>query len=129
MYFQDKHAQMVYILVYANIHIGNEIDISHCVCDVLNYNTETWWSCDDETITKYSGYPYNVYDNLSNKNEQRMHFLSFECIRKDCVNVIHKRRYCTNNILFCTGKSVSKDIKNIKDRIAEFTVSNKKFEK
>ena len=37
----------------------------HYVCDVLYYNTGTQWNCDDETITQYSGYPINVYYDLS----------------------------------------------------------------
>ena len=43
----------------------------HYVCDILDYNTGTWWNCDNEQITKYSGYPKNVYDNLSKENEQQ----------------------------------------------------------
>ena len=34
-------------------------------CDVLDYNTGTWWNCDDYIITEYPGYPMNVYDDLS----------------------------------------------------------------
>ena len=37
----------------------------HYVCDILYYNTGTWWNCDVDTITQYPGYTMNVYDNLS----------------------------------------------------------------
>ena len=47
------------------------MDSGHYLCDILDYNTGTWWNCDDETITNYSGYPEYVYGNLSNKNEQK----------------------------------------------------------
>ena len=41
------------------------MDKGHYVCDVLDYNTGTMWSCDDYIITQYLGYPMNVYDDLS----------------------------------------------------------------
>ena len=40
------------------------MDKGHYVCDVLYYNTRTWWNCDDDTITQYPVYPMNVYDEL-----------------------------------------------------------------
>ena len=62
---------MVYIIVSIKIHVGKDVDSGHYVCDVLDYNTGTWWNCDDETIINYSGYPYNVYNDLSNETEQK----------------------------------------------------------
>ena len=47
------------------------MDSGHHICDVLYYNTGTWWNCDDDTITDYSGYLENFYDNWSNENEQK----------------------------------------------------------
>ena len=47
------------------------MDSGHYVCDILYYNTGTWWNYNDDTITKYSGYPDNIYDISSNKNEQK----------------------------------------------------------
>ena len=47
------------------------MDKGHYFCDVLDYNTGTWWNCDDATITQYSGYPMNVYDNLSIDSKQK----------------------------------------------------------
>ena len=41
------------------------MDKGHYVCDVLDYNTVTWWNCDDETITQYPRYPMNLYNDLS----------------------------------------------------------------
>ena len=47
--------KVLYILVSIKLHIGNDMDQGHYVCDVLDYNTVTWWNCDDETITQYPG--------------------------------------------------------------------------
>ena len=41
------------------------MDQGHYVCDVLDYNTGTWWNCDDKKITQYPGYPMNEYNDLS----------------------------------------------------------------
>ena len=37
----------------------------------MDYNTGSWYNCDYNTITNYSGYPENVYGDLSNENEQK----------------------------------------------------------
>ena len=71
MYFPVINAEVFYILVSVKIHIGNGMDKAHCVCDVLDYNTVTCCTCDDATITQYSGYPMNVYNNLSIDNERK----------------------------------------------------------
>ena len=71
MYFPVIDTEVLYILVSVKLHIGNDMDEDHNVCDLLYYSTGTWWNCDDATITHYSGYPMNVYDNLSIDNEQK----------------------------------------------------------
>ena len=65
MYFPDKHPEVLYIIFSIYPHIGNDMDKGHYVCEILNYNTGTWWNCDDDTITRYSGYPFNAYNDLS----------------------------------------------------------------
>ena len=65
MSFPDKHPEVLYILVSIKLNIFNDMNKGHYVCDVLYYNTGTWWNCDDETTTQYLGYPLNVYDDLS----------------------------------------------------------------
>ena len=65
MSFPDKHPEVLYIFVYLKLHIGNDVDKCHYVCDVLYYNTGTWWNSDGETITQYPVYSMNVYDDLS----------------------------------------------------------------
>ena len=77
MSFSGEDTEVLYILVYIKLHIGNDMDSGHYVCDLLDYNTGTWWNCCDDTITKYEVYPNNVYDNLSIDNEQKK--------RKDCI--------------------------------------------
>ena len=62
---------MIYIIVSIKLHIGNDMDKGYYVCDVLDYNTGTWWNCDDETITKYTGYPSNLYNDLSIDKKHR----------------------------------------------------------
>ena len=59
MSFPGKHAEVIFILVSINLHIGNYMYNGYYVCDVLYYNTGTWWNCDDDTITQYPGYPIN----------------------------------------------------------------------
>ena len=52
-------------------HIGNDMDKEHYICDVLYYITETWWKYDDEIVTKYSGYPMNIYNEVSSDKKQK----------------------------------------------------------
>ena len=47
--------EVIFILVYVKLHIGNDMDKGHYVYDVFDYNKVTWWNCDDETITQYPG--------------------------------------------------------------------------
>ena len=60
-----NNREVLYIIVYIKLHIGNNMYQGQYVCDVLDYNTGTWWNCDDEKITQYPGYPMNVYNDLS----------------------------------------------------------------
>ena len=64
MSFPDKHPEVFYIIFSINLHIGNDMDKGHYVYVVLDYNTRTWWNCDDEIITQYPGNAMNVYDDL-----------------------------------------------------------------
>ena len=63
MSFPGEYAEALYVIVSIKLHIGNDMDSGHYLCNVLEYNTGTWWNCDDDTRTKYSGYPKNVYNN------------------------------------------------------------------
>ena len=47
MSFPDK-PEVLYILASIKLHIGNDMDKGHYVCDLLDHNTGTWWNCDDE---------------------------------------------------------------------------------
>ena len=60
-----NNRELLYILLSIKLNIGNDMDQRHQVCDILYYNTGTWWNCDDEKITQYPGYPMNVYNDLS----------------------------------------------------------------
>ena len=64
MYFLGIDYEVPY-LVSIKIYVGNDIDKGNYVCDVLDYNKGTWWNFGDDTMTKYPGYPMNVYDDLS----------------------------------------------------------------
>ena len=44
----------------------------HHVYYLLDYNTGTWLRCGNVIINIYSGYPENVYNDLSHENEQKM---------------------------------------------------------
>ena len=65
MSFLGEDAEVLYIIVSIKLHIGNDMDKDHYICDVLDCNIGTWWNCDDDTITQYPGYSMYVYDNLS----------------------------------------------------------------
>ena len=100
--------KVIYILVSIKCHIGNDMDQGHYLCDVLDYNTGTWWNCDDDIITEYSGYPMNVYNDLSSDKKQKIgkrydmdvseRIVSTIYIRKDILSV--RTHY------FITGKSI-----------------------
>ena len=77
MSFPGIEAEVLYILVSMKIYIGDNMDKGHYACRMLDENTGTWWNFDDATIIKYSGYPKNVYDNLSIDNEQKKGEMSF----------------------------------------------------
>ena len=49
--FAGEDAEALYIFVYLQLRIGNDMDSGHCVYDALDYNTGTWWNFDDGTIT------------------------------------------------------------------------------
>ena len=98
------------------------MDQGHYVCDVLDYNTGTWWNCDDEIVTEYPGYPMNVYNELSSDKKQKKgkrydmdgseRILSMIYIRKDILSV--------RTHSFITGMSISNYMEHIKERIAYF---------
>ena len=71
MYFPGINAELLYILVSIKIHIGNDMDKGRYVCDVLDHSTGTWCTFDDFMITKYSGYPNSIRDNLSIDKKQK----------------------------------------------------------
>ena len=71
MYFTGIYVEVLYIIVSAKLHIGNNIDKGRYYYDVLYYKTVTWCNCDNATITQYSVYPMNLYDNLSIGDEQK----------------------------------------------------------
>ena len=60
-----NNCEVLYIIVYIKLHIGNDLDQGHYVCDILYFNTGTWWNYDDEKSTQYPVYPMNVYNDLS----------------------------------------------------------------
>ena len=71
MSFQSKHAELVYILASIKLHIAYYMDSGHYIYDIIDYNTGPCWNVYDGTITTYSGYPDNVYDNSSKRNEPK----------------------------------------------------------
>ena len=60
-----NNRDVLYIVVSIKLRIGNDMDKGHYLCDILYYNTGTWWNFDDEKITQYLGYPMNLYNDLS----------------------------------------------------------------
>ena len=68
---RPNNPEVIYIIVSIKYHIGNYMDQGHYICDILDYSTGTWWKCDDETITKYLGYPMNVYNEFSSDKKDK----------------------------------------------------------
>ena len=81
MSFLDEHTEVLYIIVSIKLHIGNDMDSGQYVCDIIDYNTGTWWNCDVDTITKHLRYTNYVYGNLSKKYEQKKGKFYYEWIR------------------------------------------------
>ena len=75
MSFPGKHDELVDTIVSIKTCVGKYMDSGHYVYDVLDYNTVTWCNYDDDTITSFSGYPENVFDDLSNENEKKGKYL------------------------------------------------------
>ena len=104
MSFLGIHDKVVYIVVSIHINVGAYMYSVHFACAVLDYNTVTWWRCDDDMITNFPGYPYNVYDDLSHENEQKEGWDFYEWIRYIFFNVIHVIYILTSRTYsFCTG--------------------------
>ena len=110
-----KNPKLIYVLVSIKFHIGNDIDQGHYVCDVLDYNTGTWWNCEDEIVTEYPGYPMNVYNELSSDKKQKIGKRQ----DMDGSEIIVSMIYISKDILsvrthyFITGKSISNDMEHI----------------
>ena len=66
-----NNPKVIYILVTIKLHIVIDMDQRNYVCGLLDYNTGTWWNCDDEKVTQYPGYPMNVYNDLSSDKKQK----------------------------------------------------------
>ena len=43
-----NNSEVLYIIVSIKLHIGNDMEQGNYLCDVLDYNTGTWWNCDDQ---------------------------------------------------------------------------------
>ena len=57
------------------MHEGNTTCSVKYYCDMLCFNTVTWWPCDDYNITPFIVLPDNVYyyasDHTTDKNEKK----------------------------------------------------------
>ena len=71
MPFSGSDGELVYILISINIRLGKDRDSGQYYCDVLDYNKGTWWRCDDDKISKFIGYPDNVYDEFLHENGEK----------------------------------------------------------
>ena len=84
MSFLGIDSEVFYILVSINLHIGKDMDNVHYVCDVLEYNTGTWWNYDDDTIPQYPGYLMNVCDELLIEKKEKLNF------KRLCMDVLDR---------------------------------------
>ena len=97
------------------------MDKGQYVCYLLNYNTGTCWNCDDNTITQYPGYPMKEYGDLSIDKKQKREKVCMDGSDR-IVSKLYIKKYIpeSNTCSFITGKSVSKDIEHIKERVSDF---------
>ena len=111
MYFPIIDAEVLYIIVSTKIHIGNDMDKGHYICYVLYHSKVTWWNCDDTKITQYSGYPMNIYNNLSIDNEQKKGNVVIDGSYR-IMSMLYIKKYilASSTYSFITGKSVSKEM-------------------
>ena len=122
MSFPGIDYEVLYIIVSINLHIGNDMGRVHYVCDVLYYNTGTWWNCDDTKITKYSVYPKNEYDNLSNDKKTTKREYVIQNGSDRIVSMLYNKQEIipSRTDAFIAQKLVSKDTEHIKEGIAYF---------
>ena len=120
MSFPGKYTAVLYIIVSIKLDISNDMDKGHYVYDVLDYNTRTWWHYDYDTINQYSGYPINVYDDLSIDKKQKKRIVCMY-VSDRIVSMLYIKKDILESITysFITGKSVSKYIEHIMESIAE----------
>ena len=64
--------KVIYALFYIKFHINEDMDQGDYVCAEFDYNTVTWWNCDDGIVTEYPGYPMNVYNEISSDKKQKI---------------------------------------------------------
>ena len=94
------------------------MDQGRYICDVLDYSTGTWWKCDDEIVTKYPGYPMNVYNEVSSDKKHK----KVKRHDMDGSEIIFSMIYIRKDILavrtdsFITGISRTKNMEYILER-------------
>ena len=47
------------------------MDSVHYYCGVLDYNKGTWSRCDNDKISEFRGYPFNVCEYFLHENKQK----------------------------------------------------------
>ena len=93
-----------------NVHAFIGMDQGHYICDVLDYSNGTWWKCDDEIVTKYPGYPTNVYNEVSSDKKQKKGERHNMDRSESIVSVIYIRKdiLIVRTYSFITGMSKKK---------------------
>ena len=113
---------MIYVLVSIKYHIGNDLDQGHYICDVLDYNTGTWWEFDDEIVTKYPGYPMNVYNEVSSDKKTKKGKRHDMDVSESIVSMIYIRKdiLTVRTYSFINGISKTTNMEHILERKADF---------
>ena len=92
------------------------MDSGHYYCYVLDQNIEKWCRCDDETTTKFRGYPNNVYHKLLHESEHNMGKINTMKVSDRIVSMLCIKIYIltSSTYSFNIEESVSDDIEILK---------------
>ena len=107
------------------------MDSGHYYYSILDYNTGTWWRCDDDKINNYTWYPKKLYDKLLHENEQNQGKIHIMKGLDRTVIMLYIKRDILKSITysFCIGGSLSEDIENIKEILKYFNTFKGDFGK
>ena len=91
------------------------MDSGQYYCDVLYYNTETWWRYDNDKITNFRGYPENINYEILHENKQNQAKRHIIKVSDGIVSMLQIKQTFSYTELtrFFIGKSVYEEIEKL----------------